>query len=170
MIGPLVWNSTFELWASIGVGFAYFTNPWPILMHLYWISGSGSKSCWWNYYKVFFPNVFFGAENISTTIDVVEYHRPTQNTDTRQFAKRKEYQPPPPRGRLLTWPSEEAMPVYKEAKLMVTINHQVNIAQSASGRWTLDKQIFAIINLINGVRASILISEHYIQPLWGWGW
>ena len=52
MIGPLVWNSTFELWASSGAGFAYITNAWPILMHLYWMSGSGSKSCWWNYYKI----------------------------------------------------------------------------------------------------------------------
>ena len=41
--------------------------------------------------------------------------------------------------RLLTWPTEAAMPVYMDLKLMVTsINQQVNIVQSASGRWTLD--------------------------------
>ena len=52
--------------------------------------------------------------------------------------------------RLLTWQTEAAMPVYMEIKLMVTsINHhhhhhQVNIVQSASGRWTLDRQILAM--------------------------
>ena len=41
--------------------------------------------------------------------------------------------------RHLTWPTEAAMPVYIKVKLMVTsINQQVNIVQSASGRWTLD--------------------------------
>ena len=46
--------------------------------------------------KVFFPNVFFGAENMSSTTEAVEYHQPSQNTGTKQYAKRKEQQPPPP--------------------------------------------------------------------------
>ena len=45
--------------------------------------------------KVIFPNVFFGAENVSSTTNAVEYHRPRQNSDTTQYAKRKEHQPPP---------------------------------------------------------------------------
>ena len=45
---------------------------------------------------------------------------------------------------LLTWPTEAAMPVYMEVRLMVTNHHQqVNIVQSASGSWTLGRQIFA---------------------------
>ena len=46
--------------------------------------------------QVFFPNVFFGPENVSSTTVAVEYHRPRKKTDTEQYAKRKKHQPPPP--------------------------------------------------------------------------
>ena len=39
---------------------------------------------------VSFPNVFFMAKRLSITTKAVEYHRPSQNTSKKQYAKRKE--------------------------------------------------------------------------------